>query len=97
MFVRVSRSLIKPERLEEFKTLFAQQGLTTAKQQPGFRWAFALPPLRPDDAWQTISGWERREDAEAYHQHPDRTRLAQRWLAFYIEPPAISNYDEVIE
>jgi len=57
----------------------------------------ALPPRSAGEEWLTISGWDSREDAESYHRHPDRNQAVADWSAYYIQPPVIANYDEVIE
>lgn len=97
MFVRISRSRIKPERLDEFKTVFAQHGLTAARKQEGYRWGFALPPNNPADQWLTISGWDSRAAADAYQNRPDRRQALGIFDEFYIERPTNEGYDDVIE
>lgn len=97
MYVRISRSRIKPERLEEFKELMRENSYRTAKKQKGFIWAVGLPPQSDDDYWMTVSKWESKEDAYAYHHNPERNAHVSDLGEYYIEPPHILDYEDIVD
>jgi hypothetical protein len=93
MFARKVAALLKPDSLPEFTNLMESKILPWLREQEGFLDLIILAvPNNREVA--TISFWDRRANAEAYHSYgyPEVLEILQRLLD---GPPYVKTFDVI--
>ena len=67
MFVRLTYFGFKPEKIQELKKFYNEVAIPTVRKQKGNLDCRLLEPLDKKDEYISMTTWESREDADAYH------------------------------
>ena len=93
MFVRLTFFGFKPEKVQELKKFYNEVAIPTLKKQKGNIDCRLLEPLNEKDDHISMTTWERREDADAYHSNGTYTNLVDQVRPFFSKDPVLRVYE----
>ena len=97
MFVRLTYFGFKPEKLQELKKFYNETAIPTVRQQKGNVDCKLLEPVDKMEDYISMTTWESREDADAYHSKGVYKKLVDQVRPFFSKEPVLRVYQtEVI-
>ena len=99
MFVRLTYFGFKPENLQELKKFYNEVAIPALKQQKGNVDCRLLEPVDASDDYISMTTWERKEDADAYHSKGVYKKLVDQVRPFFSKEPVLRIYqsEDVME
>ncbi len=92
MYVRLTYFGFKPEKLAELKKFYNEVAMPTLKKQKGNLDCRLLEPTDSKDDYISMTTWERKEDAEAYHNKGTYKSLVDQVRPFFSKEPVLRVY-----
>ncbi len=96
MFARVTVTQMKPDRLDEAVTLFAESAMPAARTQKGFKAMYLLTD-RASGKGLTISFWESEADANANEQSGYYQEQINKFKDLLAAPPTRESYEITVQ
>ena len=93
MFVRLTFFGFKPEKLQELKKFYNEVAIPTLKKQKGNIDCRLLEPVDKNDDHISMTTWESREDADAYHSKGVYKELVDQVRPFFSKEPVLRVYE----
>ena len=92
MYVRFTLFGFKPEKLAELKKFYNEVAIPTLKKQKGNLDCRLLEPADNKDDYISMTTWERKEDADAYHSKGVYKSLVDQVRPFFSKEPVLKVY-----
>ena len=92
MFVRLTYFGFKPDKLEELKKFYNEVAIPTLKKQKGNLECKLLEPVDKKDDYISMTIWENKEDADAYHSKGVYKSLVDQVRPFFSKEPTLRTY-----
>ena len=92
MFVRLTYFGFKPEKLQELKKFYNEVAIPTVRQQKGNIDCKLLEPVDNSEEYISMTTWESRQDAEAYHSKGVYAKLVDQVRPFFSREPVLKVY-----
>ena len=92
MFVRLTYFGFKPDKLEELKKFYNEVAIPAVKKQKGNLECKLLEPVDTKDDYISMTIWENKEDADAYHSKGVYKDLVDQVRPFFSKEPALRTY-----
>ena len=92
MFVRLTYFGFKPEKLEELKKFYNETAIPTLKKQKGNLECKLLEPVDKKDDYISMTIWESKEDADAYHSKGVYKSLVDQVRPYFSKEPVLRVY-----
>ena len=92
MYVRLTYLSFLPEKSEEAKTIYSNEIVSVVKQQKGNLDCRLLEPVKPTDEFISMTVWDNKEDADAYHNSGVYKKLVEQVSHLYSKPPVLKVY-----
>ena len=92
MFVRLTYFGFKPEKLEELKKFYNETAIPTLKKQKGNLECKLLEPVDQKDDYISMTIWESKEDADAYHSKGVYKSLVDQVRPYFSKEPVLRVY-----
>jgi len=92
MFVRLTYFGFKPEKLEELKKFYNEVAIPTLRKQKGNLDCRLLEPVDAKDDHISMTTWESREDADAYHNQGTYKSLVDQVRPLFSKEPVLRVY-----
>ena len=93
MFVRLTYFGFKPEKLKELKKFYNEIAIPTLKQQKGNLECRLLEPVDKKEDYISMTTWEKKEDADAYHNSGVYKDLVDQVRPFFSKEPVLRVYE----
>ncbi len=92
MFVRMTYFGFKPEKLQELKKFYNEVAIPTLRKQKGNLDCRLLEPVDKNEDYISMTTWENKEDADAYHSKGVYKDLVDRVRPFFSKEPVLRVY-----
>lgn len=92
MFVRLTYFGFKPEKLEALKKFYNETAIPTLKKQKGNLECKLLEPVDQKDDYISMTIWETKEDADAYHSKGVYKSLVDQVRPYFSKEPVLKVY-----
>ena len=92
MFVRLTYLNFLPGKAEEAKTIYNNELVPVVKKQKGNLDCRMLEPLDKTDEYISMTEWDNKEDADAYHDSGTYKQLVDRIKEMYAKTPVLKVY-----
>lgn len=93
MFVRLTYFGFKPEKLEELKKFYNEVAIPTLKKQKGNLECKLLEPVDNKDEYISMTIWETKGDADAYHSKGVYKSLVDQVRPYFSKEPVLKVYN----
>ena len=99
MFVRLTYFGFKPDKLKELKKFYNEVAIPTLKKQKGNLECRLLEPVDKKEDYISMTTWEKKENADAYHNTGVYKDLVDQVRPFFSKEPVLRVYEseEVME
>ena len=92
MYVRLTYLAFLPGKLEEAKKIYNDEIVPVVKKQKGNLDCRMLEPLDTMDDYISMTVWDTKEDADAYHVSGTYKQLVESVQALYSKNPVLKVY-----
>lgn len=92
MFVRLTYLAFLPGKVEEAKKIYNGEIVPIVKKQKGNLDCRMLEPLDRTDDYISMTVWDNKTDADAYHVSGTYKQLVERVQALYSKNPVLKVY-----
>ena len=92
MFVRLTYFGFKPEKIQELKKFYNEVAIPTVKKQKGNIDCRLLEPTDKKDDYVSMTTWETKEDADAYHSKGVYKGLVDQVRPMFSKEPVLRVY-----
>ena len=92
MFVRLTYFGFKPDKLEKLKKFYNEVAIPTVKKQKGNLECKLLEPVEKKDEYISMTIWESKEDADAYHSKGVYKSLVDQVRPYFSKEPTLRTY-----
>ena len=92
MFVRLTQLAFLPGKVDEAKKIYNDEIVPIVKQQKGNLDCRMLEPVDRSDDYISMTVWDNKEDADAYHASGTYKQLVERVQALYSKNPVLKVY-----
>ena len=92
MFVRLTYLNFLPGKAEEAKKIYNNELVPVVKKQKGNLDCRMLEPLDKTDEYISMTLWDNKEDADAYHDSGTYKQLVDRIKEMYAKTPVLKVY-----
>lgn len=92
MFVRMTYFGFKPEKLQELKKFYNEVAIPTLRKQKGNLDCRLLEPVDKNEDYISMTTWENKENADAYHSKGVYKDLVDRVRPFFSKEPVLRVY-----
>ncbi len=92
MFVRLTYLNFLPGKIEEAKKIYNNELVPVVKKQKGNLDCRILEPVERTDDYISMTVWDTKEDADAYHTSGIYKQLVDRIKEFYAKNPVLKVY-----
>ena len=92
MFVRLTYLAFLPGKVDEAKKIYNDEIVPVVKQQKGNLDCRMLEPVDRSDDYISMTVWDNKEDADAYHASGTYKQLVERVQALYSKNPVLKVY-----
>ncbi|HET9432993.1 MAG TPA: antibiotic biosynthesis monooxygenase [Chitinophagaceae bacterium] len=93
MFVRLTYFGFKPDKLKELKKFYNDVAIPTLKKQKGNLECRLLEPVDKKEDYISMTTWEKKEDADAYHNTGVYKNLVDQVRPFFSKEPVLRVYE----
>ena len=93
MFVRLTYFGFKPDKLKELKSFYNEVAIPTLKKQKGNLECRLLEPVDGNEDYISMTTWEKRENADAYHNTGVYKNLVEQVRSFFSKEPVLRVYE----
>lgn len=93
MFVRLTYFGFKPGKLEELKKFYNEVAIPTLRKQKGNLECKLLEPVDQKDEYISMTIWESKEDADAYHSKGVYKSLIDQVRPYFSKEPVLKVYN----
>jgi len=93
MFVRLTYFGFKPDKLKDLKKFYHEVAIPTLKKQKGNLDCRLLEPVDKKEDYISMTTWERKEDAETYHNTGVYKNLVDQVRPFFSKEPVLRVYE----
>lgn len=93
MFVRLTYFGFKPDKLKELKKFYNDVAIPTLKKQKGNLECRLLEPVDKKEDYISMTTWEKKEDADAYHNTGVYKSLVDQVRPFFSKEPVLRVYE----
>ena len=93
MFVRLTYFGFKPENLEELKKFYNEVAIPTLRKQKGNLECKLLEPIDKNEEYISMTTWEKKEDADSYHNTGVYKKLVDQVRPFFSKEPVLRVYN----
>jgi quinol monooxygenase YgiN len=93
MFLRLTYFGFKPEKLKELKKFYNEVAIPTLKKQKGNLECKLLEPVDKKEDYISMTTWEKKEDADAYHNSGVYKNLVDQVRPFFSKEPVLRVYE----
>ena len=99
MFVRLTYFGFKPDKLKDLKKFYNEVAIPTLKKQKGNLDCKLLEPVDKKEDYISMTTWEKKENADAYHNTGVYKNLVDQVRPFFSKEPVLRVYEseEVME
>ena len=99
MFVRLTYFGFKSEKIKELKKFYNEVAIPTLKKQKGNLECRLFEPVDKKEDYISMTTWEKKEDAETYHNTGVYKNLVDQVRPFFSKEPVLRVYEseEVME
>jgi heme-degrading monooxygenase HmoA len=92
MVVRLTSFSVSPEKAQETKNLYAEEVVPEVKKQKGNSNVMLLEPVDASNEYISITAWDSKEDADAYHNSGKYKELVSK-IQGLIGQPILKSYN----
>ena len=92
MYVRLTYVAFLPDKVEEARKIYKDEVVPVVKQQKGNLDCRMLEPIDRTDDYISMTVWDNKEDADAYHVGGTYKQLVNKIQAFYSKNPVLKVY-----
>jgi heme-degrading monooxygenase HmoA len=92
MYVRLTYMNFLPDKAEEAKRIYNTELVPVVKQQKGNLDCRLLEPVDKANEYISMTQWESKEQADAYHNSGVYSQLVDRVKELYAKPPVLKVY-----
>ena len=92
MFVRLTNFGFRPEKLQEIKKFYNEVAIPTLRKQKGNLDCRLLEPIDKSEDYISMTTWESKEDADAYHSKGVYKQLVEQVRPFFTKEPVLRVY-----
>ena len=89
MYVRLTSLTVKPGKLNEFKKFYNETAFPTVKKQKGSIDCRLLEPVDGKEEYFSMTTWETKADADAYHTKGVYKELVDKARTFSDKDPVL--------
>lgn len=92
MYVRLTYVAFLPDKAEEAKKIYNAEIIPIVKKQKGNLDCRMLEPIDRTDDYISMTVWDNKEDADAYHVSGTYKQLVNKIQPFYSKNPVLKVY-----
>jgi quinol monooxygenase YgiN len=92
MFIRLTYFGFRPEKLQDIKKFYNEVAIPTLRKQKGNLDCRLLEPVEKSEDYISMTTWESREDADAYHSKGVYKELVEQVRPFFTKEPVLRVY-----
>jgi len=93
MFVRLTYFGFKTEKIKELKKFYNEVAIPTLKKQKGNIECRLLEPVDKKDDYISMTTWESKEEADAYHSKGVYKDLVDQVRPYFSKEPVLRVYE----
>ena len=93
MFVRLTYFGFKSEKTKELKKFYNEVAIPTLKKQKGNLECRLFEPVDKKEDFISMTTWEKKEDADAYHNTGVYKNLVDQVRPFFSKEPVLRVYE----
>ena len=92
MYVRLTYVAFLPDKVDEAKKIYNNEIVPIVKKQKGNLDCRMLEPIDSTDDYISMTVWDSKENADAYHVSGTYKQLVNKIQAFYSKNPVLKVY-----
>jgi quinol monooxygenase YgiN len=92
MIVRLTQVTFLPDKAEEARRVYKDEIVSVVRQQKGNLECRLLEPVDKTNEYISLTSWETKEQADAYHSSGVYSQLVNKLKGFYAKDPVLKVY-----